>query len=90
VAFAYFVSSLEANLQSVVGPVHMAVRLALAFGAVATMAVCWEFAEYASDRLQGTHLNLGVEDTLHDLLMGMLGGLAFVVGAAVSSRGAAK
>jgi hypothetical protein len=54
------------------------------------MAVFWEFAEYASDRLQGTHLNLGVEDTLHDLLMGMLGGLAFVVGAAVSSREAAK
>jgi hypothetical protein len=86
-AAAYFVSTLVLNLRPVVGAVHMAIRLALSFGAVATAAVCWEFAEYASDRLQGTHLNLGVEDTLHDLLMGLLGGLAFVIGNWAGAKG---
>ncbi len=47
----------------------------------ATAAVCWEFAEYLTDRLLGTRAQLGLEDTLLDLVCGILGGLAFLLAA---------
>lgn len=56
------------------GPVHPALRLALAFGVLACAAIGWEFLEYLSDVFRGTHLNLGVRDTLSDLFFGLLGG----------------
>lgn len=38
-------------------------------------AVIWEFAEFLSDHYLGTHTQLGLPDTMLDLLMGMLGGI---------------
>lgn len=50
--------------------------LALAF----TAAVLWEFAEWTSDRFLGTHCQMNdLGDTLLDLLMGVLGALAFLL-----------
>lgn len=40
--------------------------------------VFWEFAEFLTDRFFGTHMQNGLEDTLGDMLVGLLGGLAFV------------
>ena len=48
------------------------------FSLVNTVAVFWEFGEFASDRLLGTTYQLGLGDTLLDLFMGMLGGLAYL------------
>jgi hypothetical protein len=59
------------------------VRIALLFGLVNTAAVCWEFAEWIADHALGTHCQLGLGDTLLDLLMGMLGGLAYLIPALV-------
>ena len=61
-------------LRPLLGPVHPALRLALAFGLLACAAIGWEFLEFLSDLAWGTHLNLGVTDTLSDLLFGLLGG----------------
>lgn len=41
-----------------------------------TTTVFWEFAEFLSDRYAGTHAQKGLEDTLGDMLVGLLGGLA--------------
>ena len=41
-------------------------------------AVLWEFAEFLSDSYLGTNTQKGLEDTLLDLLLGLLGGSAFV------------
>ena len=55
------------------------VQLLLSFALVNTVAIVWEFGEFASDHLVGTSFQLGLEDTLLDLFMGMLGGLAFLL-----------
>ncbi|HET7009720.1 MAG TPA: hypothetical protein VFI11_03000 [Anaerolineales bacterium] len=50
-------------------------------------ALLWELGEFLSDRLYGTHEQLGLEDTITDVLVGLLGGgvmLALV--ASVPSR----
>jgi purine-cytosine permease-like protein len=44
----------------------------------ATAAVLWEFAEYTSDHSFGTQTQGGLEDTLLDMLLGILGGFAMV------------
>jgi hypothetical protein len=50
------------------------------FALVGSATVFWEFAEFLFDRYVGTHLQDGVDDTLGDMLMGLLGGLAFLAG----------
>jgi hypothetical protein len=55
-----------------------------------TAAVFWEFAEYVSDHNFGTHAQGGLEDTLSDLLMGFLGGAAYVSFAAIASAARAR
>ena len=54
-------------------------QLLLSFALVNTVAVSWEFGEFVSDRLVGTAFQLGLADTLLDLFMGMLGGLAYLL-----------
>ena len=54
-------------------------RLLLLFALAITAAVFWEFAEFTADLVLGTHCQLSLRDTLLDLFMGMLGGLAFLL-----------
>jgi hypothetical protein len=75
VSAAYFIDVCALNAASLFGPLHRVFRVLVAFGLVAACAVFWEFAEYGSDTFLGSHLNLGVEDTLHDLAFGLTGGL---------------
>ena len=75
IAAAYFIDVCVLNAGRLLGPLHRVFRVLLAFGLVAVCAVLWEFAEYGSDTFLGSHLNLGVEDTLHDLAFGLAGGL---------------
>ncbi len=51
---------------------------ALTLTSTAACAVLWEFAEYLSDRYLGTTTQKGLEDTLLDLLLGLVGGAIFV------------
>jgi hypothetical protein len=44
-----------------------------------TASVFWEFAEFTSDALFGTRAQLGLEDTLLDMALGMAGGASFVL-----------
>ena len=54
-------------------------RLFILFAAAVVAAVFWEFAEWTADRFLGTACQLGNDDTVLDLLMGSLGGLAYVL-----------
>lgn len=78
-ASAYFFDTGVLNLRHVWGSIHPYFRLALAFGFVAVIAIFWEFGEFLSDLWWGSHLNLGVSDTLSDLFFGLLGAGGFVV-----------
>ena len=60
-------------------PLEAIVRILLLFTFAVTAAVFWEFAEYTADVTLGAHCQLSLEDTLLDLFMGMLGGLAFLL-----------
>lgn len=55
-------------------------RWLLLFALACTAAVFWEFAEWTSDRYFGTNCQMNdLDDTLLDLLMGLLGALAFLL-----------
>lgn len=43
---------------------------------VSLFAVFWEFYEYLADSFLGTFYQLGLEDTLLDLVMGLFGGIS--------------
>jgi len=49
----------------------------------------WEIGEYASDRFFGTHEQKGLDDTMKDLIVDLLGGIIVSVGAAylIEKRG---
>jgi hypothetical protein len=49
------------------------------FGLVTVVAVVWEFAEFLADQLFQTGYQHGLGDTLRDIALGMLGGVAFLV-----------
>lgn len=50
----------------------------LVFGLATTAAVFWEFAEYLVDRFAGVKVQLGLTDTLLDMLLGQLGCLTLI------------
>ena len=50
----------------------------MVFALTCSSTVFWEFAEFLSDRYLGSHMQNGLEDTLGDMLVGILGGLAFL------------
>jgi len=78
ISIAYLTSVGVVRLAPLLGAIHPLLRAALAIGATAVAAIVWEFMEYLSDLFLGTHLNLGVRDTLSDLFFGLLGATFFV------------
>jgi hypothetical protein len=44
----------------------------------ATSSVLWEFAEFTSDAVFGTQAQLGLDDTLLDMALGIAGALSYV------------
>lgn len=61
---------------------------AMLFSVCATglATVVWELAEWSSDRWLGTRAQLGLDDTLLDMLLGLVGGVLLVALAAAVRR----
>lgn len=78
-AIAYFFLSAISNSQKVVGPIPYPVQLLFALTSTGTTAVLWEFVEFSIDFTFGSSHMLGIEDTMKDLFLGLLGGLVCVV-----------
>jgi hypothetical protein len=62
------------------------VERVLVFALVGLAAVVWEFTELLSDRLLGTSLLRSLEDTLADLLFGLVGGVAYLLVREITRR----
>ena len=79
-AIAFFFSRLLDILgdYTIVDRVDGLLRAIFLIALTATAAVLWEFAEYISDHSFGTQTQGGLEDTLLDMLLGILGGFTMV------------
>lgn len=86
VAIAYFFyrSFGLPDAQPVVGALSTTARKLLSMGGVCASVVLWEFAEWVTDSLGWTGAQVGLDDTLLDMLLGMVGGAVFLL--ARSSR----
>lgn len=78
VALSFFFLGAMENAHEFIGRVPRLIQRPLAFTALTTMAVVWEFYEFLSDYFIGTQLQHGVADTCLDLFFGMLGSFVFL------------
>ena len=62
----------------IIHPLDKVIALLLTFTLVATIAVFWEFAEFSMDQLLKTNVQISLQNTMQDLLMGMLGAATVV------------
>jgi hypothetical protein len=81
VAMAYFLARCFAALpeQTIARSLRPIAEVVFVVSLTATSSVLWEFAEFTSDAVFGTHAQLGLEDTLLDMAMGITGGLSYAV-----------
>jgi hypothetical protein len=75
VAITYFYRSAIRNSQGTVGIIPNSIQTLLAFTCTGTTIILWEFYENLFDFSFGTHMVRGLEDTILDMLMGLLGAL---------------
>ena len=75
-AIAYTASQILSHLESekITTPLNRTIFLVLLLSITATTAVFWEFAEFVSDQLLGTHLQPSIANTMQDQFLGILGG----------------
>ena len=77
VAITYFFRSAIKNSQSLVGDIPILIQIIFAFTCTGTTIIFWEFYENLLDRFFGTHMVRGLEDTIVDMFVGLLGALVF-------------
>ncbi len=75
IAFFFHAAALNGARRQVLAPYQRLSHLALVFAWTCTAAVFWEFGEWLTDHYLGTHAQDGdLDDTLKDILVGMIGG----------------
>lgn len=93
IAITFFFSRVLTILQKsgLAGELDRRIRTMLLFALTATAAVFWEFGEFLVDHFFGTRMQLGLEDTLLDMFLGIVGGVSYLsAGLLVSSAGRNK
>jgi len=87
ISYFYHRASINASAVGLLGPFHLVTHLVLVFALVATTTVFWEFAEFISDSVFGTHAQVDLGDTLLDMLLGIVGGMVFLIVSHLSAPG---
>ena len=80
IAYFFHRASINGSHLKLLGTFHPTTHVLLVFFATCTAAVFWEFAEFINDRYFGGHAQAGLIDTLRDMLMGISGGVALLLG----------
>jgi hypothetical protein len=75
VVITFFYRVAIQHSQKAAGEIPQPVQVLLAFTCTGTTTIFWEFYENILDFFFHTHLVRGVQDTVMDLLMGLLGAL---------------
>ena len=78
-AITYFFRSAIKQSQKFLGDIPALVQIVFAFTCTGTTIILWEFYENAFDYLFGTTMVRGLEDTIMDMLVGMLGALVLTL-----------
>lgn len=79
IAYFFGVCYREASHRSLLGQPSAVVFPPMILGLTSLVAVVWEFAEFIADHQFGVHTQPSLADTLLDLLMGLLGGVVWIV-----------
>ncbi len=75
VAITYLYRSAIKHSQSFTGDISLPIQVLFAITCTGTTTVLWEFYEYLFDHFFGTHMVRGLEDSLLDMFLGLLGAL---------------
>ncbi len=79
IAFFFGTGYRAARSRGLLGQPAAGLCFVLVFALAASAAVFWEFAELLSDRFFGTRTQLGLEDTLLDMLLGCIGSVVYLM-----------
>lgn len=79
VAITYFYRSAIKQSQKFLGDIPSLIQVLLAFSCTGTTIILWEFYENAFDYLFGTSMVRGLEDTIMDMFIGMMGALVLTL-----------
>lgn len=79
VAITYFYRSAIRNSRELLGETPYPIQVLFAFTLTGTTTIFWEFYELVTDFYFGTSKIRGLEDTLTDLFVGLLGALILSV-----------
>lgn len=79
VVITYFYRAAIRHSQKLVGEIPFPIEVLLGFTAAGTTTILWEFYENLADRFLGTQMVRGLEDTIMDLFVGLLGALVLSV-----------
>jgi len=75
VAITYFFRSAIKHSQQFLGDIPALIQTLSAFTCTGTTIILWEFYENAFDFLFGTHMVRGLDDTVLDMFVGLMGAL---------------
>ena len=78
-AITYFFRSAIKNSQSLAGNIPILIQIIFAFTCTGTTIIFWEFYENLLDLFFGTQMVRGLEDTIVDMFLGLLGALVLTV-----------
>ena len=78
-AITYFYRSAIKNSQSIVGGIPLPIQILLAFTCTATTTILWEFYETLMVLFLGFQIARGLEDTIIDMFLGLMGALVLSV-----------
>lgn len=79
IAYFFHRAAIAASSHGIIGSCDRTTRTVLIFALACVATVFWEFAEFVGDRFFGTHAQLGLDDTLGDMCLGICGGITFII-----------
>lgn len=79
VVITYFYRSAIRHSQKLVGEIPFSIQILFAITCTGTTTIFWEFYENFADTFLHTNMVRGLQDTIMDLFVGLLGALVFSV-----------
>lgn len=78
IAYFFHHASILASEYKLLPSFHKLNHIILVFALTCTTTIFWEFSEFLADRFLGIYTQLGLEDTLFDMLLGIVGGVTWL------------